>query len=208
MKRGIACTFDRALPATTKDDKLGSDGQATAADADMAEGINHNLAADRDIEKDACCARTCLKSILKAVSVPAYRGLVCDTPPPSEDLKAWIASCSAHYFGTFHERWTNIVHAPSFDQTTDDAFVVGSVLVIGAWLWDRENLGELVLDIHNRLVHRLLSLIVSTFAFLCKLYLLTVPRLRLHGTPVTRSLGRGSCTRRLCCRSSSPLRQE
>lgn len=161
MKRGIACTFDRPPPGT-KDGKTAANGLEVgpSVDAEMAEGIAVGQGEERNLELDACCARTCLKSIMKAVSVPAFKGVVCEDPPSSGELRAWIEACIGHYAGTFHERWT-IVHMPSFDEKTEDAFKVGAVLLIGAWLRDRENLGDIILDIHNRLLHRLLSLIVS-----------------------------------------------
>lgn len=163
MKRGIACTYERTLPGNSRDSASASgDGRGSVplVDAEMTEGIMADVETDRNAENDACCARTCLKSILKAVSVPAFKSLVCDTPPSSDELKAWMAASIQQYFGNFHERWT-IVHAASFDERTDDAFVVGTVLMIGAWQRDRENLGELIIDIHGRLLHRLLSLLVS-----------------------------------------------
>jgi hypothetical protein len=161
MKRGIACTFERTLPGNGRDSTaVGSGAGDSLVDADMAEGIMADIETDRNAENDACCARTCLKSILKAVSVPAFKSLVCDTPPSSDELKAWMTTSIQQYFGSFHERWT-IVHAASFDERTDDAFVVGTVLMIGAWQRDRENLGELIVDIHGRLLQRLMSLLVS-----------------------------------------------
>lgn len=162
MKRGIACTFERSLPGAVRDGKSAFDeGEVgPSIDAEMAEGIAAGSAAERDLEKEACCARTCLKSIMKAVSVPAFKGVVCTSPPSSDELNIWISACVQQYFDSFHERWT-VIHAPSFDVKSDDAFKVGTVLIIGAWLRDHDNLGELIIDIHNRLVHRLLFLIVS-----------------------------------------------
>lgn len=169
MKRGLVCTFDRSATAvpstTTTNGKSGLEGlqwPAPTVDAEMAEGILTGKAAERNLERDACCARTCLKSIMKAVSVPAFKGVVCDTPPSPDELRAWISACVQQYFGTFHERWT-VLHAPSFDEKADDAFKVGTVVIIGAWLRDRDNLRDIILDIHNRLLHRLLSLIVSVW---------------------------------------------
>lgn len=209
MKRGLACTYDRNATrdgesdrSDPRTDSLSPSGLGASASS-IARSANQSSILQTccmNMDNNACCARACLASILKAVSLPSIEGLACSNPPAPENLRAWISQSVEQYFGPCHERW-QLVHAPVFDERTDDAFVVGSVILIGSWHRDREGLGDFIIDIHSRLVYCLLTNIVSLihhFRFQIEIPAHHLDRLLLLKSWMSKSRGHMMSTRQHC----------
>jgi hypothetical protein len=65
------------------------------------------------------------------------------------------------YYSYFHHRWP-ILHRASFDQEKCRPDVVSSMKMIGAWLTGRPESRKYAVDIHDGLVARLLTRLVSS----------------------------------------------
>ncbi|CAG9989237.1 unnamed protein product [Clonostachys byssicola] len=76
-----------------------------------------------------------------------------DTPTLSVSniAKQWVSSCTETYFGPFHDRWP-LIHAPLFDETEDDLFIVSTVVMIGSILRHEDSdVRDLALEVHSHL---------------------------------------------------------
>jgi hypothetical protein len=102
-----------------------------------------------------------LACIMDAVAAEIGDPPLRPTAPRPASVTAWLQNCLQAYFHRFHERWP-VVHRPIFDEKTDDALLVGSVLMIGSWMHDHEAVVESVLCIHDRLMVHLLTKLVSS----------------------------------------------
>ena len=185
-KRGIACTFDRDADGRRDTESGDADGghvadvsattqrmtpdvgrpgpalQDVSPHQQESSGFESPTAEHRRSEREIQAARAGLKCVKDAVSAQIEGRQPPDARPPGHELliKPWLSSRVDVFFGRFHERWP-IVHAPVFDQRTDSALLVGTVLMIASWQRDHECLREDILSIHERLIMpHLLSVLV------------------------------------------------
>jgi len=100
-----------------------------------------------------------MRALAATVSTLDTLGSLTTADQESLDKKSWVITCLQSYTRTFHERWP-IVHLPVFDPSTEPLVVVASVLMIGAWYENDEELRNLVTELHLMLVDHLLRELV------------------------------------------------
>ncbi|TPX18601.1 uncharacterized protein E0L32_002458 [Thyridium curvatum] len=74
---------------------------------------------------------------------------------------SWCNSCLESFFESFHERWP-IVHAPTFDPSTDSLAASASTLMIGSWYENDEITRLLAVELHGILVGHMLREVMET----------------------------------------------
>lgn len=117
---------------------------------------------EEDIAR-AHIARTGLQCLLSAVSNAIPGMSTTPKPTTTDQAKGWLTSCVKTYFERFHERWT-ILHAPTFDERSDDTLLVATTVLIGSWYRDPERVRDYIVSIHVRLIHHLLRALVSYYS--------------------------------------------
>lgn len=163
-KRSVSCTYSRDGPATetTSNQKEGEMGEEEAEDV-ASTNVSEPVPEDqvmrsptpaetrtpepRDpLQDDVELARAGLECVANAVAAAMTGKMQKQSPKRTQP---WVTKCTRTYFRGFHKKWP-IVHAPIFDETTDDTLFVASVLMIGSWLSDDPSVREPIFKLHER----------------------------------------------------------
>lgn len=90
----------------------------------------------------------------------------------SDSTKEYMLSCYECYLALFHHRW-RIIHAATFRFEEQHCKVMGSVVMIGAWLRNQDNDRQYAQIVHHQLVEDFIELLVCSSS----LFYLLVPHL-------------------------------
>lgn len=177
-RRGVPCTYDRMVAQDGDGDSGQQDNDDQASEASSSQ--THSLSTGPlsipegpvfpatspaptslppQFAEDVLAARNGLRSIVKAVAAFRSNKAVQQTEI-TEAGKRWLSKCLQTVFARFHERWP-FVHACTFDEKTDHAIVVSSVMVAGSWFNDPDIVRKTTVDIHQFMVNQLMAIMVS-----------------------------------------------
>lgn len=171
-KKGATCTFDRVAASTSKgSDKNLDEKRHLSSDAGV-EGLVTSMPAQPSVVDSALFSApmqidalqrespggdrqmeySSLQYILDCLvaAIAGKPGKLLPSAAP-ERVQSWQKKYISTYFATFHERWP-VVHAPTLDDDCDDPILVGTVVMISAWNQDDENLKEMAMPVHERLM--------------------------------------------------------
>ncbi|KAK7214421.1 hypothetical protein V2G26_002424 [Clonostachys chloroleuca] len=162
-KRGITCIISRGRPSNQKAGPIEEADAITSEDVGDVYEVNndqecHDTSAKQRSFLDeetshlssdslAWSGMSQILDLLRAASA----GKDIPTLSVSDPAKQWVSSCTETYFGPFHDRWP-LIHAPLFNETEDNLFVVSAVVMIGSILRDEDSsVRDLALEVHSHL---------------------------------------------------------
>ncbi|KAI6781443.1 uncharacterized protein J7T54_001405 [Emericellopsis cladophorae] len=173
VKKDLCCTTDR--PQAAKDDSTRVRGreaeetlpaemlvQQEARSRGTSETVSYHV--DREPRAQSFVeqgvAHAGLSRVLSAVSSLSAGADWATESRPHERYDEWMSCCLDRYLGRFHERWP-VVHAPSFDRTTDNALLVGSMTMVGSWYQDGLLVRDSLIAINDRIMSRVTKLLAN-----------------------------------------------
>ncbi|CAH0046833.1 unnamed protein product [Clonostachys solani] len=162
-RRGITCIVSRGRPSNQKAGPTEEEDAIVSEDVDGIHEVNYvQECQDTSVKQRSFfdedtshlssdgLARAGMSQILELLRAAS----ACkDTPTlsVSDSVRKWVSLCTEAYFGPFHDRWA-LIHAPLFDETEDDLFIVSTVVMIGSILRDKVSIvRDLTLEVHSHL---------------------------------------------------------
>jgi hypothetical protein len=142
---------DEAGPATGTQPQLGLRTPVDDRDRSRTGDKRHH---------DTSVVMAGLRTVLRVISPAHARVGPPEKQPSPDEVKAWLSSCLKVFFGRFHERWP-VIHAPTFDERTDDAHLVGTAVMIGSWFLDPRHIREVIIEIHKCMMSHLFNNLVG-----------------------------------------------
>ncbi|KEY70509.1 hypothetical protein S7711_02676, partial [Stachybotrys chartarum IBT 7711] len=127
----------------------------------MLLGFQHDFDAMKRLQQKDIqdAAADGLKIIIEALQASHSATSTTSLPRASAAVKKWVSDCIHSYFFHFHDRWA-ILHAPIFDEMTDNFSILATVCIVGSWFSSAGATRGLIAEAHDVLVKQLVEELV------------------------------------------------